>query len=104
MRWSFLLALSLGASAGCDRSERKRQTAVEEFETLSRDLCLRNWLSDAQRTRITEGFRTGRLPPERVDAYIAAVRKKGQYAEKSNLDNESFCRLQRNVFRQHFMQ
>ena len=72
MRWSLLLALSLGASAGCDRSERKRQTAVEEFETLSRDLCLRNWLSDAQRTRITEGFRSGRLPPDRVDATLAA--------------------------------
>ncbi len=104
MRWSLLLVLSIGASSGCDRSARKRQTAVEEFETLSLDLCLRNWLSDAQRTRIRDGFQTGRLPPDRVDAYIAAVRAKGQYAEKSNLDNESFCRLQRNVFRQYFMQ
>lgn len=100
-------ALTLAACAlallACNNADRKLQTAIEEFDTLSRDLCMQGWLDDAQRDHVKQSFVAGRLPPETVDAYIKDIRARVRYGEKSNMGNETFCRLQRNTFRKHFL-
>lgn len=97
------LPLALSATLLAPACNRKRENAAGEIEALSNDACLQDWLSEAQRKRLVESAKRGDLTSEQVNAYIDDIRAKVRKAEKQNMSNDSFCRLQRNVWRQHFL-
>ncbi len=97
-----LILLALGLAAGCSKRDQQAEV-VEDVELLSRDLCIRTWLSDGQRRRIVRAAKAGRITKVHRDAYVNDVREKRLEGERAHMDEESFCRVQRNVWRRWFM-
>ncbi|MCA9541543.1 MAG: hypothetical protein KC620_21745 [Myxococcales bacterium] len=77
--------------------------AAEKLNTLSQDLCIGGWLTEAQRKRLVQRAEAGAIREAAVDAYVDEVRDRIDQAGP-RLSNESFCRSQRNAWRRHFGQ
>ncbi len=94
-------ALSLLLLASCEDPERKQRQVAEEVETLSKDQCIRGWLSEEARRRLISAARQGTLAEAQVNAYISGIKKAIRESEHRHISVESFCRKQRNLWRQH---
>ncbi|MBU0551139.1 hypothetical protein KKF91_17000 [Myxococcota bacterium] len=102
MRWAApIAALCLLVLSGCDRTQRDREIAVVEIDTLSKDQCIIGWVSEAERSRLKAAARAGRIAPAQVDAYVAAIRAAIKDSERRGMSVNDFCLKQRALWRQH---
>jgi hypothetical protein len=103
MRWCLLLFTlwALAHLSGCRNEAEVRAGVARDVETFSNDQCMKRAVSKADRARLIEAARAGRITSAHLDAYTADLRGAVDHAQETNMGIDRFCNLQRRIFKKH---